>query len=119
MAVQPIVNVPEPRIHAYEALARFPPGGSPSPLHWFALADEFALRDRLELACLRAALELLGDLPRRHRGSASTSPARCCSTRAPSELLPGAPAPGRPDPRDDREQPAGGHPGAARADLAS
>ena len=63
MAVQPIVSVPEGTVHAYEALARFRLGSSSNPLHWFALADEFAVRDRLELACLRAGLELLGDLP--------------------------------------------------------
>jgi diguanylate cyclase (GGDEF)-like protein len=63
MAVQPIVAVPGRTIHAYEALARFRLGGSTNPLHWFALADEFAVRDRLELACLRAGLAMLDDLP--------------------------------------------------------
>ena len=63
MAVQPIVWVPEGTVHAYEALARFRLGSSANPVHWFALADEFAVRDRLELACLRAGLNLLGDLP--------------------------------------------------------
>ena len=58
IAVQPIVNVPEASVHGYEALARFQTGGTQSPLHWFALADEFGLRDELELACLRAALAL-------------------------------------------------------------
>jgi predicted signal transduction protein with EAL and GGDEF domain len=63
MAVQPIVSLPDGAVHAYEALARFRLGSSSNPLHWFALADEFAVRDRLELACLRAGLKLLGDLP--------------------------------------------------------
>jgi diguanylate cyclase (GGDEF)-like protein len=63
MAVQPIVAVSRGTAHAYEALARFQTGGSPNPLHWFALADEFGVRDRLELACLRTALSLLGARP--------------------------------------------------------
>jgi diguanylate cyclase (GGDEF)-like protein len=63
MVVQPIVSVPEGTVHAYEALARFRLGSSSSPLHWFALADEFAVRDRLELACVREALALLPGLP--------------------------------------------------------
>ncbi|MFZ1994504.1 MAG: EAL domain-containing protein [Solirubrobacteraceae bacterium] len=63
MAVQPIVSLPDGAVHAYEALARFRLGSSSNPLHWFALADEFAVRDQLELACLRAGLKLLGDLP--------------------------------------------------------
>jgi diguanylate cyclase (GGDEF)-like protein len=63
MAVQPMVSMPRGTTHAYEALARFHTRGTSSPLHWFALADEFGVRDRLELACLRAALELLGVRP--------------------------------------------------------
>jgi diguanylate cyclase (GGDEF)-like protein len=63
MAVQPIVTVSAGAAHAYEALARFQTGGSPNPLHWFALADEFGVRDRLELACLRTALSLLAIRP--------------------------------------------------------
>ena len=73
MAVQPIVSVPEGTVHAYEALARFRLGSSSNPLHWFALADEFAVRDRLELACLRAGLELLDDLPAGARLSVNLS----------------------------------------------
>jgi diguanylate cyclase (GGDEF)-like protein len=63
MAVQPIVAMPSGTPHAYEALARFHTGGTSSPLHWFALADEFGVRDRLELACLRVALEMLDARP--------------------------------------------------------
>lgn len=63
IVVQPIVAVPERVVHAYEALARFQLGGNSSPLHWFSLADEFAVRDRLELACLRESLGLLHQLP--------------------------------------------------------
>jgi diguanylate cyclase len=73
MAVQPIVSVPDGTIHAYEALARFRLGSSSNPLHWFALADEFAVRDRLELACLRAGVGLLEQLPEGARLSVNLS----------------------------------------------
>jgi diguanylate cyclase (GGDEF)-like protein len=63
IAVQPIVAVNAGRAHAYEALARFHTGGSANPLHWFALADEFGVRDRLELACMAKALLLLPSRP--------------------------------------------------------
>ncbi|HEX8976932.1 MAG TPA: EAL domain-containing protein [Solirubrobacteraceae bacterium] len=59
MAVQPIVSTTTGLVHAYEALARFQARGTSSPLHWFALADEFGLRDELELACLQCALQLV------------------------------------------------------------
>jgi EAL domain-containing protein (putative c-di-GMP-specific phosphodiesterase class I) len=45
------------------SLARFQTRGTSSPLHWFALADEFGVRDRLELACLRAALRTFAARP--------------------------------------------------------
>ncbi len=62
-AVQPIVDVEEGRVHAYEALARFAARGGHSPLHWFALADELGMRAELELACLRNSLALVPALP--------------------------------------------------------
>ncbi|HET9124295.1 MAG TPA: bifunctional diguanylate cyclase/phosphodiesterase [Solirubrobacteraceae bacterium] len=61
--VQPIVDLGCGEAHAYEALARFQTGSTSSPLHWFALADELGARDRLELACLQAALEHFGRRP--------------------------------------------------------
>jgi EAL domain-containing protein (putative c-di-GMP-specific phosphodiesterase class I) len=64
MVVQPIVDVRSGAIHAYEALARFGPDGSGSPLQWFSLADELGEREALELACLREALELYCRRPR-------------------------------------------------------
>lgn len=63
MAVQPIVDLRDGSVHAYEALARFGQGGTDSPLHWFSLAEEFGERDELERSCLRAALKLLGARP--------------------------------------------------------
>ncbi|HEX3910891.1 MAG TPA: EAL domain-containing protein [Solirubrobacteraceae bacterium] len=56
--VQPIVDVRSGSIHAYEALSRFGPDASGSPLQWFSLADELGEREALERACLREALEL-------------------------------------------------------------
>ncbi len=73
MAVQPIVDLRNGSIHAYEALARFGPDGSGSPLHWFSLADELGERDALERACLRVALELYAKRPRRVRVAVNLS----------------------------------------------
>ncbi len=74
MVAQPIVNSRDARVHAYEALARFRTGsGTDSPLHWFSLADEFGVRDDLELACLRAGLELLPSRPEGTRLSVNLS----------------------------------------------
>ncbi len=64
MVVQPIVDLRNGLIHAYEALARFGENGSDSPLQWFALADELGEREALERACLREALELFCRRPR-------------------------------------------------------
>jgi diguanylate cyclase (GGDEF)-like protein len=63
IVVQPIVDISRGEAHAYEALARFEAGSTSSPLHWFALADELDSRDRLELACLRAALARFCERP--------------------------------------------------------
>jgi diguanylate cyclase (GGDEF)-like protein len=63
MVAQPIVDSRTGYTHAFEALARFRTRGTSSPLHWFALADEFGMREELELACLRAALELFPSRP--------------------------------------------------------
>jgi diguanylate cyclase (GGDEF)-like protein len=71
--VQPIVDVQTGRYHAFEALARFQTGSTSSPLHWFALAEEFGLRPELELACLRSALGLLEELPDGSRLSVNLS----------------------------------------------
>jgi len=67
MVVQPIVDLRDGSIHAYEALARFGEPGSGGPLEWFALADELGERDALERACLREALELFCRRPQRAR----------------------------------------------------
>jgi len=86
IVVQPIVHTGSGRPHAYEALARFHAGSTNSPLHWFALADEFGLRDELELACLREALKLLPECPRGTRLSVNLSGPVLLDPRVP-ELL--------------------------------
>jgi EAL domain-containing protein (putative c-di-GMP-specific phosphodiesterase class I) len=64
IVVQPIVDVRDGTVHAYEALARFGVQRvDSSPLHWFALAQELGERAALERACLRGALELLPQRP--------------------------------------------------------
>jgi EAL domain-containing protein (putative c-di-GMP-specific phosphodiesterase class I) len=64
MVVQPIVDIRDGSMHAYEALARFGlPRKDGSPLHWFSLAQELGERAALERACLRKALELLAERP--------------------------------------------------------
>ncbi len=63
IVVQPIVDLRTRRAHAYEALARFGVSGGESPLQWFSLADELGMRQELELACMRAALELFEHRP--------------------------------------------------------
>ena len=73
MVVQPIVDIELGEPHAYEALARFNAGGNQGPLQWFALAEEFGMRGDLELACLRAALDLLPGLPTGARLSVNLS----------------------------------------------
>jgi len=64
MFVQPIVDIRNETMHAYEALARFgKPRPDGSPLHWFALAEKLGERAALERACLRAALDLFAQRP--------------------------------------------------------
>ncbi|HTA13237.1 MAG TPA: EAL domain-containing protein, partial [Solirubrobacteraceae bacterium] len=73
MAVQPIVDLRDGSVHAYEALARFGRRSTDSPLHWLAIAEEFGERDLLEHACLRAALRLFATRPAGMRLSVNLS----------------------------------------------
>lgn len=73
MATQPIVDVANGEVHAYEALARFATRDGQGPLHWLTLADELGMRAELELACLRASLELFPELPAGSRLSVNLS----------------------------------------------
>ena len=90
VATQPIVDLESGESHAYEALARFATRGEQGPLHWFALADELGLRAELELACLRAATGLIGELPPGSRLSVNLSATMLVDTRT-SEVLEGLP----------------------------
>jgi len=64
MVVQPIVDIADGQVHAYEALARFGEvRAGTTPLHWFALADQLGGRPALERACLRGALDLFACRP--------------------------------------------------------
>ena len=92
--VQPICAIGSTRAHAYEALARFHAGNTTSPLHWFALADEFGVRDQLELACVRAALKLLPRRPAGSRLSINLSGELLLDPRLESLLLAAAPLDG-------------------------
>jgi EAL domain-containing protein (putative c-di-GMP-specific phosphodiesterase class I) len=74
MAVQPIVDLRDGSVHAFEALARFERRRSDrSPLHWFGLAEELGERLALERVCLAAALQLFADRPGRARLSVNLS----------------------------------------------
>ncbi len=74
MVVQPIVDLRDGRVHAYEALARFGRRQTDrSPLHWFGVADELGERPALERACLAAALRLFDRRPAGTRLSVNLS----------------------------------------------
>jgi diguanylate cyclase (GGDEF)-like protein len=75
IVVQPIVDIQYGRIRSYEALARFRVEGDPSPLPWFALAEQHGLRIELELACLEQALRLLPARPFGTHLTVNASPA--------------------------------------------
>ncbi len=63
VAFQPIVDLATTEVIGYEALARFPGDETISPRTWFAEAAELDLLTELEMACIRAAIAQLGQLP--------------------------------------------------------
>jgi EAL domain-containing protein (putative c-di-GMP-specific phosphodiesterase class I) len=74
VVVQPIVDLRDGRVHAYEALARFGRRQSDrSPLHWLGVAEELGERPALERACLVAALRLFDQRPAGTRLSVNLS----------------------------------------------
>jgi EAL domain-containing protein (putative c-di-GMP-specific phosphodiesterase class I) len=74
VVVQPIVDLRDGRVHAYEALARFGRRQTDrSPLHWLGVAEELGERPALERACLAAALDVFDDRPARTRLSVNLS----------------------------------------------
>jgi diguanylate cyclase (GGDEF)-like protein len=94
MHVQPIVDVSRGEVHAYEALARFRSRTVESPLHWLALAEEYGMRNDLEIACLRAAVRLVDTCPGTARLSVNLS-ARLLGDPRVGEVLSGTKTPGR------------------------
>ena len=61
---QPLVELSSGAIAGYEALARFAPWAAPrGPLAWFARAQRFGQRERMEVKALRSALERRGRPP--------------------------------------------------------
>jgi EAL domain-containing protein (putative c-di-GMP-specific phosphodiesterase class I) len=74
IVVQPIVDLRDGRVHAYEALARFGRRQTDrSPLHLLGVAAELGERPALERACLTAALDLFERRPRGTRLSVNLS----------------------------------------------
>lgn len=68
---QPIVELQEGAVTAFEALARFPRQG---PNVWFQLAADVGLRESLELEAIRAASGALEAIPEPVRLSVNASP---------------------------------------------
>ena len=86
MAFQPVFELESGDRVAVEALARFPGQPSQPPSVWFDRAEELRLLVELELACVRSALECLGELPSGVRLSLNVSP-RTAITPELAELI--------------------------------
>jgi EAL domain-containing protein (putative c-di-GMP-specific phosphodiesterase class I) len=74
MVFQPVFELQGGDRVAVEALARFPGPPLQSPSRWFDRAEQLTLLVELELACVRSALECLGQLPDGVRLSINVSP---------------------------------------------
>ena len=59
--LQPIVSLDERQVKGLEALSRFPDGAEPD--HWFQTGWSVGLGKELELACIRSALDHIGQVP--------------------------------------------------------
>jgi len=86
MAFQPVFELESGDRVAVEALARFPGRPSLPPSVWFDRAEQLRLLVELELACVRSALDCLGELPRDVRLSINVSP-RTAVTEELAELV--------------------------------
>lgn len=82
---QPIVNIYDFRVVGYEALTRFPDGARPDLR--FAEAASLGLGLKLEIACLRAALEASRLLPLDAYVSINVSPALILEHRSLLDLV--------------------------------
>jgi EAL domain-containing protein (putative c-di-GMP-specific phosphodiesterase class I) len=72
--VQPLVNLADMNIVGFEALTRVPASPPGAPDWWLERAGELGMRQRLEVACWRAILEL-GSAPRNALLFVNISPA--------------------------------------------
>jgi EAL domain-containing protein (putative c-di-GMP-specific phosphodiesterase class I) len=80
MVFQPVFELEGGDRVAVEALARFPGTPSQLPGVWFDRAEQLTLLVELELACVRSALDCLGQLPDSVRLSINVSPRTAVTT---------------------------------------
>jgi EAL domain-containing protein (putative c-di-GMP-specific phosphodiesterase class I) len=80
MVFQPVFELQGGDRVAVEALARFPGPPVQSPSLWFDRAEQLRLLVELELACVRSALDCLGELPDGVRLSINVSPRTAVTT---------------------------------------
>jgi len=80
MVFQPVFELEGGQRVAVEALARFPGPPSQPPNAWFDRAEQLRLLVELELACVRSALDSLGELPDGVRLSINVSPRTALTT---------------------------------------
>jgi EAL domain-containing protein (putative c-di-GMP-specific phosphodiesterase class I) len=81
MVFQPVFDLEEGGLYAYEALARFPAEPYRPPSDWFADAAEVGLGVDLELSAIESALAKLDQLPAGVRLALNVSPATAISPR--------------------------------------
>jgi EAL domain-containing protein (putative c-di-GMP-specific phosphodiesterase class I) len=81
MVFQPVFDLEEGGVFAYEALARFPMEPYRPPSDWFADAAEVGLGVDLELSAIESALAKLDQLPAGIRLALNVSPATAISPR--------------------------------------
>ena len=94
MVVQPIVDLRDGRVHAYEALARFGRRTTDhSPLHWFADRRGAGRTQRARARLPHRRAGALRQDPDPASASRSTSRSRPCSTRPPASCSTSSPPP--------------------------
>jgi DNA-binding NarL/FixJ family response regulator/EAL domain-containing protein (putative c-di-GMP-specific phosphodiesterase class I) len=86
-AYQPVFELATGRVVGYEALARFDREPRRGPNFWFAAAAEAGLRERLELAAIRAHVARFAELPAPAYLSVNVSPSTAVSKELATLLL--------------------------------
>jgi DNA-binding NarL/FixJ family response regulator len=86
-AYQPVFELATGTVVGYEALARFDREPRRGPKFWFAAATEAGLRDRLELAAIRAHVARFAELPAPAYLSVNVSPSTAASKDLATLLL--------------------------------